>query len=105
MMCETLPLRTIQLTARGAQTHFLLTARIFSSLDAADFFVNPSLSTINECFGTIDNMLGCYFVPLETQMKDMAEGISLRLRGEMPSLQMIQSRIMVNAVLTDSLLT
>lgn len=92
MMCETLPLRTIQLTARGTQTYFMLTARTFSSLDAADFFVNPSFSTINECFGTKDNMLGGYFVPLETQMKDMAEGISLRLRGEMPSQQMIQSR-------------
>lgn len=92
MMCETLPLRTIQMTARGTQTYFMLTARTFSSLDAGQFFTNPSFATINEGFGSKDNMLGGYFVPLETQLKDHAEGIALRLRGKMPSSQTIQSR-------------
>lgn len=92
MMCETLPLRTIQLTARSTHTYFMLTARTFSSLDAADFFTNPSFATINEGFGSKDNMLGGYFAPLETQMKDMAEGIHMRLRGEMPEKQIIQSK-------------
>lgn len=92
MMCETLPLRTIQLTARGTHTYFMHTARTFSSLDAADFFTNPSFATFNEGFGSKDNMLGGYFAPLETQLKDMAEGIALRLRGGMPEHQMIQSK-------------
>lgn len=92
MMCETLPLRTIQLTARGTHTYFMLTARTFSSLDAAEFFNNPSFATINEGFGSKDNMLGGYFVPLETQLKDMAKGISLRLRGNLPKQQIIQSQ-------------
>lgn len=90
MMCETLPLRTVQLTARGTHTYFLLTARTFSSLDAADFFTNPSFATINEGFGSKDNMLGGYFAPLETQLKDMAEGISLRLQNKMPKQQITQ---------------
>lgn len=92
MMCETLPLRTIQLTARGTHTYFMLTARTFSSLDIAEFFTNPSFATINEGFGSKDNMLGGYFATVETQLKDMAEGIALRLRGKMPKQQITQSR-------------
>ena len=92
LMSETLPLRTIQLTARGTHTYFMQTARTFSSLDAADFFTNPSFATINDGFGSKDNMLGGYFTPLETQLKDMANGIAQRLRGEMPRQQMTQSR-------------
>lgn len=92
MMCETLPMRTIQLTARGNHTFLMLTARTFSSLDAAEFFTNPSFATINEGFGSKDNMLGGYFTPLETQMKDMAEGIIFRLQGGMPEEQMMQTR-------------
>lgn len=92
MMCETLPMRTIQLTARGTHTYLMLTARTFSSLDAAEFFTNPSFATINEGFGSKDNMLGGYFTPLETQMKDMAEGIVFRLQGGMPEEQMTQTR-------------
>lgn len=92
MMCETLPLRTIQLTARGTQTFFMMTARTFSSLDAGQFFTNPSFATINEGFGSKDNMLGGYFVPLETQLKDHTEGIALRLNGGIPQSQTIQSR-------------
>lgn len=92
LMCETLPLRIIQLAGRGAYTYFMLNTRTFSSLDAANFFSHPSFAVINEGFGSTDNMLGGYFSPLETQIKDMAEGISLRLRGEEPEQQIIQCR-------------
>lgn len=36
-------------------------------------------------------MLGGYFTPLETQLKEMAEGIALRLRKEMPKQQITPS--------------
>lgn len=91
LMCETLPLRIIQLAGRGAHTYFLLNNRTFSSLDAANFFNHPSFAVINEGFGSRDNMLGGYFAPLETQIGQMAEGICLRLRGDVPEQQMIQS--------------
>lgn len=90
MMSETMPLRTIQQTARGSETYLMLTARTYNSVDAQELFANPSFGAINEGFGSNDKMLGGYFSPLEVQMKKMAEGISLRLRGKMPEKQIIQ---------------
>lgn len=90
MMSETLPLRIIQQTARGSHTCLMMVSRTFSSMDASEFFTNPSFGAINEGFGSQDNMLGGYFVPLENQIKDMAESICLRLRGGMPAQQMAQ---------------
>lgn len=92
MMSEALPLRIIQQMARGSHTCLMMVSRTFSSLDASEFFTNPSFGAINEGFGSQDNMLGGYFVPLENQMKDVAEGICLRLRGGMPAQQMTQGR-------------
>lgn len=91
LMSETMPLRTIQQTARGSETYLMLTARTYNSLDAPEFFVNPSFAVINEGFGSNDKMLGGYFTPLETQLRDMAEGIALRLRGDIPERQITQS--------------
>lgn len=90
MMSEVLPLRTIQQTARGSETYLLFTSRTYNTLDAPEFFVNPSFGVINEGFGWNDKMLGGYFSPLETQLKEMAKGICLRLRGEMPERQIMQ---------------
>ncbi len=92
LMSETMPLRTIQQTARGSETYLMLTARTYNSIDAPEFFVNPSFAVINEGFGSNDKMLGGYFAPLETQMKDMAEGIALRLGGGVPERQITQCR-------------
>lgn len=92
LMSETMPLRTIQQTARGSETYLMLTSRTYNSLDAPAFFANPSFGVINEGFGSNSKMLGGYFAPLETQMRDMAEGLALRLEGKMPSRQIEQSR-------------
>lgn len=92
LMSEAMPLRTIQQTARGSETYLMLTARTYNTMDAPEFFANPSFAVINEGFGSNGKMLGGYFTPLETQLKDMAEGISLRLRGKMPEQQIIQTR-------------
>lgn len=90
MMSEVLPLRTIQQAARGSETYLLFTSRTYNTLDAPEFFVNPSFGVINEGFGSNDKMLGGYFSPLETQLKEMAKGICQRLRGEMPAEQIMQ---------------
>ncbi|WP_455585044.1 ATP-binding protein [Bacteroides sp.] len=92
LMSETMPLRTIQQVARGSETFLMLTSRTYNSQDAPDFFSNPSFAVINESFGTNNKMLGGYFTPLETQLKDMAKGVSLRLQGEMPEQQITQSQ-------------
>lgn len=90
MMSEVLPLRTIQQVARGSETYLMLTSFTYNTLDAPEFFANPSFGVINEGFGSNDKMLGGYFSPLEIQLKEMAKGICLRLRGEMPERQIIQ---------------
>lgn len=92
LMSETLPLRTVQQAARGSETYLMFTARTYNSMDAPEFFANPSFGTINEGFGSNDKMLGGYFTPLETQLRAMAEGMCMRLRGEMPEQQMTQCR-------------
>ena len=92
LMSETMPLRTIQQAARGSETFLLLTSRTYNSQNAPDFFSNPSFAVINEGFGSNDKMLGGYFTTLETQLKDMAKSISLRLQGEMPEQQITQSQ-------------
>ena len=92
LMSETMPLRTIQQTARGSETYLMLTARTYNSLDAPEFFVNPSFAVINEGFGSSDKMLGGYVATLETQMEDMADGIARQLRGEAPQRQITQCR-------------
>ncbi len=92
LMSETMPLRTIQQVARGSETFLMLTSRTYNSQNAPDFFSNPSFAVINEGFGANDKMLGGYFTPLETQLKDMAKGISLRLQGKMPEQQITQSQ-------------
>lgn len=92
VMSEKMPLRTIQLAARGSKTYLMQTSRTYNSLDAPEFFTNPSFGAINEGFGSNDKMLGGYFTPLETQMEEMAGSIALRLRGGMPAQQMIQGR-------------
>lgn len=92
LMNETMPLRTIQQVARGSETFLMLTSRTYNSQNAPDFFLNPSFAVINEGFGVNDKMLGGYFATLETQLKDMAKGISLRLQGKMPEQQITQSQ-------------
>ena len=87
LMSEAMPLRTIQQTARGSETYLMLTSRTYNSMDAQEFFVNPSFAVINEGFGSNTKMLGGYFCPLESQMKHLAEGIALRLQGKMPAQQ------------------
>ena len=91
LMSEAMPLRTIQQTARGSETYLMLTSRTYNSMDAQEFFVNPSFAVINEGFGSNGKMLGGYFCPLELQLKQLAEGIALRLRGEMPIQQITPS--------------
>lgn len=90
LMSEELPLRTIQQTARGSETYLMLASRTYNTVDAPGFFANPSFAVINEGFGSDDKMLGGYFVPLETQLREMAKGIVLRLQGKMPSQQITQ---------------
>lgn len=92
MMTETMPLRTIQQVARGSETYLMLTSRTYNNLDAPDFFTNPTFGVINEGFGSNEKMLGGYFAPLETLLKDMAGSIARRLRGEIPEQQLTQSR-------------
>lgn len=91
LMSEALPLRTIQQTARGSETYLMLTSRTYNSLDAPEFFANPSFAVINEGFGSNDKMLGGYFTPLEVQLKEMAAVIGRRLRGEVTEPQIIQA--------------
>lgn len=66
---------------------FLYTKRDYTTLRIGSLFDNPGFSTINEGFGVKDYMLGGYFAPIETQIKDMAAGISERLSGKIPETQ------------------
>lgn len=66
---------------------FLYTKRDYTTLRIGSLFDNPGFSTINEGFGVKDYMLGGYFAPVETQIKDMATGISERLSGKIPETQ------------------
>ncbi len=84
---DSLSLTKLAWTGRGTHTLFLFTKRDFTTVNSANFFHNPCFETINEGFGLLDHKLGGYFAPLETQIKDMAQGISERLRGEMPDQQ------------------
>lgn len=70
---------------------FLYTKRDYTTLRIGSLFDNPGFSTINEGFGIKDYMLGGYFAPVETQIKDMAAGIKERLSGKMPDTQTRQS--------------
>lgn len=92
LMSEAMPLRTIQQVAHGSETFLMLTSRTYNSQNAPDFFSNPSFAVINEGFGVNDKMLGGYFTTLETQLKDMAKSISLRLQGKMPEQQITQGQ-------------
>lgn len=90
LMSEEMPLRTIQQTARGSETYLMMTAHTYNSIDAPEFFANPSFTAINEGVGTNHKILGGYFTPLEVELAEMAKSISLRLKGEMPEKQVTQ---------------
>lgn len=92
MMTESMPLRTIQVAARGSETYLMLTSRTYNSMDAFEFFANPSFAVINEGFGSNTKMLGGYFTPIEIQLREVAKSVSLRLQGEMPEQQIVQCR-------------
>lgn len=87
MESDLMAIRDLMWVGRGSHTTFLLTKRDYTTRNAAALFSNPSFATINEGFGVQDNLLGGYFAPLETQLKDMATAIKERLRGQMPNQQ------------------
>ena len=87
MESDLMAIRDLMWVGRGSHTTFLLTKRDYTTRNAAALFSNPSFSTINEGFGVQDNLLGGYFAPLETQLKNMATAIGERLRGKMPPQQ------------------
>lgn len=88
---DSLSLRSVTWAGRGSRTLFLFTKRDYTTVNSAALFYNPCFETINEGFGVLDHKMGGYFAPLETEMKDLAFGISQRLRGEMPAQQVQQS--------------
>lgn len=63
LMSEAMPLRTIQQTARGSETYLMLTSRTYNSMDAQEFFVNPSFAVINEGFGSNTKCWAAISVP------------------------------------------
>ena len=69
---------------------FLYTKRDYTTLRIGSLFDNPGFETINEGFGVKDYLLGGYFAPVETQIKEMAAGIRERLEGKMPADQLRQ---------------
>lgn len=69
---------------------FLYTKRDYTTLRIGSLFDNPGFETINEGFGVKDYLLGGYFAPIETQIKEMATGIKERLEGKMPAKQLQQ---------------
>lgn len=77
---------------------FLYTKRDYTTLRIGSLFDNPGFETINEGFGVKDYMLGGYFVPIETQIKEMAAGIRQRLDGKMPEqpVRQLEKAYMVN---------
>lgn len=88
---DSLSLRSFTWAGRGRRTLFLFTKRDYTTVNSAALFYNPCFETINEGFGVLDHKMGGYFVPFETEMKDLAIGISQRLRGEMPVQQVQHS--------------
>lgn len=90
LMSEEMPLRTIQQTARGSETYLMMTSHTYNSIDAPEFFANPSFTAINEGMGTNHKIVGGYFTPLEVELAEMAKSISLRLKGGMPKEQVTQ---------------
>lgn len=84
--------RSLLWLASGAFNYslFLFTKRDFTTLRIASLFDNPGFETINEGFGANDYMMGGYFATIETQLKDMAEGIKERLENKMPDRQLRQ---------------
>lgn len=81
---DSLSLRNVTWAGRGSHTLFLYTKCDHTTVNSAALFCNPCFETINEGFGVHDHKMGGYFTTLETQLRDMAVGISQRLRGEMP---------------------
>lgn len=88
---NSLSLKDVTWAGRGSRTLFLFTKRDFTTVNSASLFRNPCFETINEGFGVLDHKMGGYFVPLETQLKDMAGAIAQRLHGQMPERQVQQS--------------
>ena len=88
---DALSLKDVTWAGRGSRTLLLFTKRDYTTVNSAALFQNPCFETINEGFGVLDHKMGGYFVPLETQLKDMADAIYQRLHGEMPERQVQQS--------------
>lgn len=88
---DSLSLKDVTWAGRGSRSLFLFTKRDFTTVNSAALFRNPCFETINEGFGVLDHKMGGYFVPLETQLKDMAGAIAQRLHGGMPEWQVQQS--------------
>lgn len=84
---DSMALTQLTWAGRGTHTLFLFTKRDFTTVNSSCLFPNPCFETINEGFGLLDHKMGGYFAPLETQMKEMAAGISERLHGVMPAQQ------------------
>lgn len=77
---------------------FLYTKRDYTTLRIGSLFDNPGFETINEGFGVKDYLLGGYFAPIETQIKEMAAGIKERLDGNRAQqpLQQLAKEYLVN---------
>ena len=86
-----LSLQRVSWAGCGSRTMLLFTKRDFTTVNSATLFRNPCFETINEGFGVLDHMMGGYFAPLETQLKDMAGSIAKRLHGQIPERQVQQS--------------
>lgn len=89
---DSVPARRLLWLASGVFDYslFLYTKRDFTTMRIGSLFDNPGFETINEGFGANDYMMGGYFAPLETQLKDMAVGIKERLENKMPEQQLSQ---------------
>jgi len=92
LVSDSVPARRLLWMASGVFDYslFLYTKRDFTTLRIGSLFDNPGFETINEGFGANDYMLGGYFAPIETQIKDMAAGIRERLDKKMPGQQLQQ---------------
>lgn len=77
---------------------FLYTKRDYTTLRIGSLFDNPGFETINEGFGIKEYMLGGYFAPIETQLRDMTAGIKERLQGKIPvpAVKQIAKQYLVN---------
>lgn len=92
LVSDSVPARRLLWMASGVFDYslFLYTKRDFTTLRIGSLFDNPGFETINEGFGANDYMLGGYFAPIETQIKDMAAGIRERLDKKIPGQQLQQ---------------